>query len=84
MRLRALVVLVIGLSFPHSLNAQDATGRLIGVVRDASRAVLPGTSVTASPPVMPGGSATVAETITVMSPVRADMAIIDDSKRGGR
>ena len=64
-------------SFAHSLNAQDTTGRLIGVVRDASRAALPGASDT-----LP--LATVAETITVMSPVRADMTTIDDSKRGGR
>jgi hypothetical protein len=51
--------LVLGLSFTQSLGAQGVTGTLFGVVRDESRAILPGTTVTVSSPAMPGGPATV-------------------------
>ena len=36
-------------------EAQVLTGSLIGVVRDESRAVLPGVSATISSPALPGG-----------------------------
>ena len=45
MRLRTTIVFVLGLALAGPLYAQT-TGRLLGVVRDESRAVLPGTTVT--------------------------------------
>jgi hypothetical protein len=42
-----------------SIEAQVVTGNLIGVVRDESRAVLPGATVTVSSPALPGGPSTV-------------------------
>ena len=59
MRLRTSLFLVVGLSYTLPLNAQGVTGSLIGVVRDVSRAVLPGTTVTVTSPAMPGGPVTV-------------------------
>jgi hypothetical protein len=54
-RLPTLLLLVVGFSSPVSVNAQESTGRVFGVVRDGSGAVLPGTTVTASSPAIPGG-----------------------------
>src|SRR5262245_11119606 len=57
MRLRTAAFVIVALSCASSLYAQT-TGRLIGVVRDESRAVLPGATVTATSPALPGGPAT--------------------------
>jgi hypothetical protein len=42
-----------------SAEAQILTGNLIGVIRDESRAILPGATVTATSPALPGGPQTV-------------------------
>lgn len=57
MRLRTAGFLVVWLSVAWSAYAQN-TGRIIGVVRDESKAVLPGTAVTATSPALPGGPMT--------------------------
>ena len=57
MRLRTAILLIVGLALTRPLYAQN-TGRLIGVVRDASKGVLPGSTVTATSPAMPGGPVT--------------------------
>jgi hypothetical protein len=59
MRLRTSLFLVVGLLWTVAVHAQGLTGTLFGVVRDESRAVLPGATVTATSPAMPGGPVTV-------------------------
>src|SRR5919106_666572 len=60
MRLRAIVLTVAWLLSALAAEAQISTGSIIGVVRDESRAVLPGVTVTITSPAMPGGPATAA------------------------
>jgi len=57
MKLRTAVFLIVGLVLACPSYAQT-TGRILGVVRDESRAVLPGATVTATSPVMPGRAVT--------------------------
>jgi Carboxypeptidase regulatory-like domain/TonB dependent receptor-like, beta-barrel len=57
MKLRTAVFLIVGLLLACPSYAQT-TGRILGVVRDESKAVLPGATVTATSPVMPGRAVT--------------------------
>jgi hypothetical protein len=57
MRFRTAGFVVVWLSLAWSAYAQN-TGRVIGVVRDESKAVLPGATVTATSPALPGGPMT--------------------------
>ena len=59
MRLRTAVFLIVGLVLACPSYAQT-TGRILGVVRDSSKAILPGATVTATSPAMPGGAVTAA------------------------
>ncbi len=43
---------------PFSIDAQVLTGNLIGIIRDESRAVLPGRTLTLTSPALPGGPST--------------------------
>jgi Carboxypeptidase regulatory-like domain len=58
MRLRTIVLTAALLLSALAAEAQISTGNIIGVVRDESRAVLPGVTVTITSPAMPGGPAT--------------------------
>jgi len=58
MRGRAIVSLVGLLFFSVLADAQVLTGNLIGVIRDESRSVLPGVTLTISSPALPGGPQT--------------------------
>src|SRR4029450_12496030 len=58
MRLRTALFAVASLLFTLPAEAQLSTGSIIGVVRDESRAVLPGATVTITSQAMPGGPAT--------------------------
>ena len=55
MRLRTLLVAVGLICVALPVGAQVLTGNIIGVVRDESRAILPGVTVTVSSPALPGG-----------------------------
>src|SRR4030095_7659732 len=57
MKLRTAVLLIVGLVLACPSYAQ-ITGRILGVVRDESRAVLPGATGTATSPVRPGRAVT--------------------------
>jgi hypothetical protein len=59
MKRRVLALLVLPLFFTPAIEAQILTGRLLGVVRDGTNAVLPGVTITASSPARPGGPVTV-------------------------
>ena len=59
MKRRVLALLVLPLFFTPAIEAQILTGRLLGVVRDGTNAVLPGVIITASSPARPGGPVTV-------------------------
>ena len=58
MRRWAIVSVVGFLFFSVVVEAQVLTGNLIGVIRDESRAVLPGVTLTLSSPALPGGPQT--------------------------
>ena len=62
MRLRTSLFLVVALVSAFPVNAQEVTGRIIGIVRDESRAVMPGSTVTVTSPAIPGGPMTVVTT----------------------
>jgi len=58
MKLRTVLIAIGLMSVALSVEAQVLTGNIIGVVRDESRAILPGVTVTVSSPALPGGPAT--------------------------
>jgi hypothetical protein len=58
MRRRAIASVVAFLLFSLSIDAQVVTGNLIGIIRDESRAVLPGVTLTITSPALPGGPQT--------------------------
>jgi Carboxypeptidase regulatory-like domain/TonB dependent receptor len=58
MSLRTVLFGAALVSFAASAEAQLSTGSIIGVIRDESNAVLPGASVEATSPALPGGPAT--------------------------
>ena len=59
---RIVGLLIGGLLCAASLDAQTLTGTILGVVRDASGATLPGVTATVSSTAMPGGPVSVTTT----------------------
>ena len=58
MRLRTIVAMLVPMLCSLPVEAQVLTGNVIGLVRDESRAILPGATVTAESPAKPDGPGT--------------------------
>jgi hypothetical protein len=62
MKVRILLFVIVPLLCTLPIEAQVLTGNFIGVVRDDSRAVLPGATITVESPARPSGRSSPAST----------------------